>query len=108
MEVGLAYIDACVKIAGVEEIIVAAEVEAVEHLGGGVLAEEGEGTGVHYGVAYADGDGVKIEADTGLGVGHDGRQSKKDDCGKVPKLHELGILKDVACAPVGDGAVSSL
>ena len=46
-------------LAGVEEVIVAAEVEAVEHLRGGVLAEEGEGAGIRDGVADTDGDGLK-------------------------------------------------
>ena len=43
MEVGLAHIEAGGDLAGLEEVPVAAIVEAVEDLGGGVLSEEGEG-----------------------------------------------------------------
>jgi hypothetical protein len=46
VEVGVAHIEAGAELAGVEEVVVAADVVSVEHLGGGVLAEEGEWAGV--------------------------------------------------------------
>ena len=42
VQVGEAHIEAGVELAGVEEIVVPAQVVAIEDLGGGVIAEEGE------------------------------------------------------------------
>ena len=79
VQVGVAHVEAGGDLAGMEEVVVAAQVVAVEHLGGGVLAEEGVGAGVRNAVAGADGDGVEVEANAGLGVGRNGRQSESDD-----------------------------
>ena len=57
----LADVEADGERAAVEEVVVAAEVVAIEDLGGGVLAEEGVWAGVGVGVADANGDGVEIE-----------------------------------------------
>src|ERR1700761_9045281 len=93
MQVGVAHVESGGDGARVIEVIGPAYVVAVEDLGEGVLAEEGIGTAIRYGVADADGNGVEIEADITLvrflflGVGRDGRQSENDDSCKVPKLH---------------------
>ena len=73
-------------VGGVVEVVVAADIHAPEHAARGGGADEGEVARIQRRVADVSGDGVDVEAD--LGVGRDGRQSEKDDCGKVPELHE--------------------
>ena len=93
--------------AGVEEVVVAAEVVAVKDLRGGVLAEEGVGAGVGRRVADADGDGVEIEAN--LGAGRKGRQGEHGDCGNAAKLHgESSKKSDADAAPSEERTFKSI